>query len=69
MKSLTEAVDLGFGHLSIYMLQLEPGTPFHRQGIPLPANDQVAETYIQAAQMLRENGFVHYEISNFYRKG
>jgi coproporphyrinogen III oxidase-like Fe-S oxidoreductase len=27
MSNLTE---YGFGHLSIYMLQLEEGTPFHK---------------------------------------
>ena len=56
-------------HISAYALTLEHGTPFGRwssQGLlPLPDPDLAAEMYEWASEILEENGYVQYEISNW----
>ncbi len=58
-------------HISAYLLKIEEGTPFARQGMAdrCPDPDQAAEIYLAASRRLEERGFVHYEISNFARPG
>ncbi len=64
---------LGPDHISLYDLKIEPGTPFHRnyENIApyLPSEDEDAEMYVRAIEMLRDNGYLQYEISNFARPG
>ena len=56
-------------HISAYALTLEHGTPFGRwaaKGIlPLPDPDLAAEMYEWLSEVLEENGYVQYEISNW----
>lgn len=59
---------LGFEiqHLSLYCLSIEPDTPFGlRPPFDLPSDDEQAELYLGACELLQQEGFVHYEISNF----
>lgn len=62
---------LGAGHVSAYLLKLEPGTPFYarRQSLCLPEEDAAAELYLAAAQALEDAGYRQYEIANFARPG
>lgn len=62
---------LGPEHISAYLLKIEPGTPFARQGMEqqCPDPDQAAELYLTACHRLAEHGYRHYEISNFARPG
>lgn len=73
LLSLMEMLDLAPEHLSLYALSLERGTPLARAvasgQAQLPTEDEVAEMYEAACQMLRSAGFEHYEISNFARPG
>lgn len=58
-------------HVSVYMLSLEPGTPFDSDDMRrlVPGEDIVADWYLQTVETLRENGFLQYEISNFAKPG
>lgn len=77
LDSLNDSIDMIFNlnpeHVSCYGLKLEPGTPFH----DMLANgklkecdeDTFADMYEQICSRLKQNGYVHYEISNFAREG
>jgi putative oxygen-independent coproporphyrinogen III oxidase len=60
-------------HLSLYGLDIEPGTPFGRdarvQAWDAAHRDEQAETYLWAAAYLSGAGYRHYEVSNFCRPG
>jgi oxygen-independent coproporphyrinogen-3 oxidase len=70
---VTAAVGLEAPHLSLYGLDIEPGTRFARN----PAvrdwaashRDEQAGSYAWAARFLRAQGYRHYEVSNFCRPG
>ncbi|HJW92840.1 MAG TPA: radical SAM family heme chaperone HemW [Thermoanaerobaculia bacterium] len=72
-KSLDEAIALGIGHLSLYMLDLDEKTPLQvqvaRGRTTLPEEEQVAQLYLEAVARLSEAGLQQYEISNFARPG
>jgi oxygen-independent coproporphyrinogen III oxidase len=71
--SLDTAVELGAGHLSLYMLDLEERTPLQVQAargrVALPEDDLVADLYLEAVDRLGSAGLRQYEISNFARPG
>ena len=69
--SLQKTDEFGFGHISLYILTLEPNTPFHSRykegAFPLP--EDVSQLYSQMQTYLcKEKGFTQYEISNFARR-
>ncbi len=71
-ETLAKAVGLHVEHISVYGLKLEPGTPMYREyyGSPvLPDDDEQADMYSYAAQMLNRYGYHQYEISNFCAPG
>jgi oxygen-independent coproporphyrinogen III oxidase len=72
-ETLDTAIDLGAGHLSLYMLDLEEKTPLQvqvsRGRVLLPEDDLVADLYIEAIEHLSALGLAQYEISNFARVG
>ena len=74
-ESLKESIDFIVGtnvnHVSAYMLKIEEDTVFHRlrDHLPLPDEDEVCELYLYASELLRKEGFSHYEISNFAKEG
>lgn len=63
---LKRGIDLGIQHISLYGLSIEKGCYFYRNHPHnLPDDDIQADMYLGAVQLLSENGFEHYEISNF----
>ncbi|AEJ44021.1 radical SAM family heme chaperone HemW [Alicyclobacillus acidocaldarius] len=72
-ESVEAVLRLPVDHVSAYWLKIEPGTPFakwHEMGLlNLPGEDAEAEMYRLVRDVLRDAGFVHYEISNFARPG
>ena len=68
-RTLDDAVGLQTEHLSLYGLQIEPGTPLHRDvqigTIQTPSDDLAADMYEMAMDDLHDAGYEHYEISNW----
>lgn len=71
--SLTQLIGAGVGHISVYMLDLEEGSPLQRQvgrgAVALPSEDIVAELYLETVRVAAEQRLLQYEISNFARAG
>ena len=71
--SLKHAIELETDHLSLYGLQIEPGTPLQRDvergTVPTPDDDLAADMYEMAMDYLSETGYEHYEISNWCKPG
>ena len=71
--SLKRAIELETDHLSLYGLQIEPGTPLQRDvergTVPTPDNDLAADMYEMAMDYLSDAGYEHYEISNWCKPG
>ncbi|MGO0577460.1 radical SAM family heme chaperone HemW [Ornithinimicrobium panacihumi] len=69
--SLEAAVALGPDHLSAYALVIEEGTRMHgqvRRGeLPAPEDDDEADKYELADELLAQAGYGWYEISNWAR--
>jgi len=64
---------LGAGHVSLYELTIEAGTPLcvaaETGSVKLPDQDERADLYDAAAETLRSDGFARYEVSNWTRPG
>lgn len=72
-NTLRRAIEMGPEHLSLYALTLEEDTPMWRtvreQQLPAVDPDRSADQYQAAEDMLAEQGYRHYEISNWARPG
>ncbi len=72
-ESLIKAIELSPKHLSCYDLVLEPTTVFGKKyqagDNPLPADETTAQMYKMASEKLTQAGYIHYEISNYAKKG
>ena len=57
-------------HISSYILKIEQNTVFSKKydTLNLPDDDDAAEQYLYMCKTLGENGYNHYEISNFARE-
>ena len=71
MDTLEQVMALHPEHISCYGLKVEEGTPLYarQDQYPLPDDDDQAEMYLAAVEMLSIGGYRQYEISNFARKG
>lgn len=71
-ETLARTIELHPEHISCYGLKLEEGTPMYERykGSPiLPDDDEQADMYFYAADVLERYGYKQYEISNFAAKG
>lgn len=70
---LKKAIDMANGHLSLYQLTIEQGTPFYgqwRQGkLIIPTEDVSAEMYELTNDICADYGYPAYEVSNYAKKG
>lgn len=67
---LKRAIDLNVPHVSFYGLKIEEGSYFYK--FPpenLPDLDFQADMYLKAMEILENNNYKHYEISNFAKEG
>ncbi|MBD3265774.1 radical SAM family heme chaperone HemW [bacterium] len=71
--TLREATSFEPEHISVYGLGIEEGTPFYRWSQESKITTVVEETYVEmyhvAMELLKEAGYLHYEISNWCRPG
>ena len=70
--TLSKIVEMHPEHISCYGLKLEPGTPMYENYMGsaiLPDDDEQADMYSYAAEMLERYGYKQYEISNFAAPG
>ena len=56
-------------HISAYSLIIEEGTPFARQKLSLPDEEEERTMYERTGEILKEYGMEQYEISNYARPG
>ena len=72
-NSINKILDLDPEHISVYSLILEENTVLKNkvdQGIlTLPEDEMERKMYYTVKNMLENNGYIHYEISNFAKKG
>jgi oxygen-independent coproporphyrinogen-3 oxidase len=72
-RTLSAVLAQGPHHLSCYELTLSPETPLGRRvaagRLRPPGEREVAARFLETSARLRDQGFVHYEISNFARPG
>ena len=72
-QNLTKTIELQVPHVSSYALTIEPKTALHAcisQGkITAPIEAEQHEEFFYMSDFLKDNGFDHYEISNFGKPG
>ena len=72
-ENINHALSLQVPHISAYHLSIEKQTAFnkfHNDGkFMLPSEDLSELQYTTLVEILKEQGFIHYEISNFAREG
>lgn len=70
-RSIERCAELGANHVSAYLLKIEENTPFYKAApsLGLPCEDEAAELYLFAVDLLAERGYRQYEISNFAKPG
>lgn len=69
--TLQNVLSLRPDHISCYGLKVEPGTPLYeyQDRVFLPSDDTQVDMYLAACEILKENKYEQYEISNFARRG
>ena len=69
LQNIETALSFGVPHISSYALTVEPKTALHsfiQKGIIPQPDDEVAQKHFHIlVDKLSENGFIHYELSNF----
>ena len=72
-NTVYQAIELAPDHLSLYLLELYPNAPLKedmaRSGWSLAPDDDAAEMYLEALDVLERHGLRQYEISNVARDG
>ena len=68
-NDLESFIDLNIVHISIYSLILENNTILKINNYKEIDDDLNRDMYDYICKFLKENGYIHYEISNFSKKG
>ena len=72
-KSLKKIIELNPEHISVYSLILEEGTPlydkYEKNELKLPDEELERNMYWYVKNTLENDGYIHYEISNFSKQG
>lgn len=71
LNTLTHVLELKPEHISCYGLRVEESTPLNKYYhlLDIPDDDQQADMYLNAVELLRRKGYHQYEISNFSQRG
>lgn len=72
-ETLNKIIQLNPEHISLYSLIIEENTPIEKmiskKEISLPDEEIERKMYWNSKNKLEENNYIHYEISNFAKKG
>lgn len=72
-KNVAAAINYSIPHLSCYALTVEEKTPLHKNIILKKTTDvdqdKQARQFLLLMQWLKQNGYEHYEVSNFAKPG
>lgn len=68
-KDIDFILSLDIPHISAYILKIEDFTKFGKTPVLLPDDDAQAEQYLYFCKELENQGYSHYEISNFCKPG
>ena len=68
-KDIANILSLNPNHVSCYSLTVHEHTVFHINGIEEPVEEFAYDAYKHIDRILAENGFVHYEVSNWSKPG
>lgn len=69
-NDLKTAIELDIEHISLYGLKIDENCYFAKNPPEnLPDDDIQADMYLKAIEILKQNDYEHYEISNFSKKG
>ena len=73
VQNINKALSFGVPHISSYALTVEPKTVLHsfvQKGIvPAPSDEAAQQHFNLLVSKLEEDGFIHYELSNFGKEG
>ncbi|MBP5280821.1 MAG: radical SAM family heme chaperone HemW, partial [Erysipelotrichaceae bacterium] len=73
MKILEDTVEqilkLDVPHISLYSLTIEENSVFGKKGIESLDEEIEADMYEYIDKTLKDNGYIHYEVSNFCKEG
>ena len=68
-NTLDDVLELDVSHLSLYSLTIEENSVFGKKGISNLDEDTEADMYELIDKVLTQNGYIHYEVSNYAKKG
>jgi len=68
IEDLSIAINCDATHLSCYQLTIEPNTLFHAQPPVTPDNETLWEMQTVLQEMLKDNGYVQYEVSAYAKQ-
>ena len=68
-EDLNKFISLDVNHISCYSLMIEPNTKFYIDKIKPIDEDLDYEMYKYIENRLKENNFIHYEVSNYAKPG
>ena len=69
LDDLKIAISLNPHHISWYQLTIEPNTIFHSKPPKLPVDDVLWEIQDRGVELLKEAGYIQYEISAYAKPG
>lgn len=73
LNELKTALNFQSPHLSLYQLTIEKGTVFfseyNKKKFSLPNEDQASELFEKTNELMQQNSYHHYEISNYCKLG
>lgn len=68
-QNIQTALNFGIPHISSYALTVEPKTALSKLiqtgKVPEPQDEVASNHFLILVEMLQQNGFIHYELSNF----
>ena len=68
-EDLKNVLSLDIKHISCYGLTVNPHTALFNNGFKEPESDVLRDFYDEVEQILKENGLIHYEVSNWAKPG